>query len=187
MNEEERYLFEVQGYLHVPQVLTADELRRLNSSVDQCGPPKPPAPGTGILRGLSDLLSRPVPLSEPFRELLDHPVIAPRLDEMIGEGHRLDMNPVGILMDAGDDGGPLHGGGADRASLVQSAFFHANRFYTGMVVVEFFLAAEGPGDGGLGIIGGSHKAELPLPDSMTQPTGSRGETAILLTPPCHLY
>ena len=166
MDDEERYLFETQGFLHIPQALSPDELRRLNASVDSSPhPPKPPAPG--LLPQLTDLLAAwPRPASEPFRELLDHAAIAPRLDEMLGEGHRLDMDPVAIVMSAGDGGGPLHGGGSDRASLVQSAFWHAGRFYTGMLVVEFFLAAEGPGDGGLGTIAGSHKAELPLPASI---------------------
>ena len=63
-------------------------------------------------------------------------------------------------------GASLHGGGADRGSLINSSFFHAGQFYTGMVVVVFFLAPEGPGDGGLGIVRGSHKAELPMPPSV---------------------
>lgn len=53
-------------------------------------------------------------------------------------------------MGKGMGGGGLHGGGADRASLINSSFFNAGQFYTGMVVVVFFLAPEGPGDGGLG-------------------------------------
>jgi hypothetical protein len=132
---------------------------RLNASVDAS--PKPAA-SAGLLPQLTDLLATP----GPFRELLDHQAIAPRLDEILGAGHRLDMEPVGIVMETGDAGGPLHGGGSDRASFAQSAFWHAGRFYTGMVVVEFFLTPQGPGDGGLGIISGSHKAELPLPASM---------------------
>ena len=131
MDEEERYLFEVQGYLHIPAALDASELQRLNASVDGSPqPPTPPAPG--LLPQLTDLLAWPRPLSEPFRELLDHPSIAPLLDEILGEGHRLDMDPVAIVTEQGEAGGPLHGGGADRASMVQSAFWHAGRFYTGM-------------------------------------------------------
>ena len=42
MDEEERYLFEVQGYLHIPAALDASELQRLNASVD--GSPQPPTP-----------------------------------------------------------------------------------------------------------------------------------------------
>ena len=154
MDEEERYLFETQGYLHVSNALSSAEVARLNSCVD--GSPHPPTAAPGLLPQLTDLLAWEAPLSGPFRELLDHRAIAPRLDEILGEGHRLDMDPVGIVMDEGDPGGPLHGGGADRASFAQSAFWHAGRFYTGMVVVEFFLAPQGPGDGGLGIISGSH-------------------------------
>ena len=163
MDDEERYLFETQGYLIVPNALSRAEVARLNDSVDAS--PKPRA-AAGFLPQLTALLAQESRVSRPFRELLDHRSIAPRLDEILGEGHRLDMEPVGIVMEAGDEGGPLHGGGSDRASFAQSAFWHAGRFYTGMVTVEFFLTPQGPGDGGLGIISGSHKAELPLPASM---------------------
>ena len=44
--------------------------------------------------------------------------------------------------------------------------FHAGHFFTGLTVVEVMLADEGPGDGGLCLVPGSHKVRrspLPVP------------------------
>ena len=108
---------------------------------------------------ITGMLGWEQPWGDPFRELMDYEPVASRLDDILGKGHRMDHSPVCITMEKGMAGAALHGGGADRASLINSSFFHAGEFYTGMVVVVFFLAQEGPGDGGLGIIRGSHKVK----------------------------
>ena len=108
---------------------------------------------------ITGMLGWEQPWGDPFRELMDYEPVASRLDDILGKGHRMDHSPVCITMEKGMAGAALHGGGADRASLINSSFIHAGEFYTGMVVVVFFLAQEGPGDGGLGIIRGSHKVK----------------------------
>ena len=65
-------------------------------------------------------------------------------------------------MEKGTEGGTLHGGGIERPNFSEAYFFKYGRIYTGLTVVEYMLADEGPGDGGLAIIPGSHKANLPL-------------------------
>ena len=181
MDEDERYLWELQGYLRIRGALPPSLLAELNANVGKA--PVPPrefekgaraANGEGVPRrvDINGMLGWDQPLAQPFRELLDHPPVSSRLDDILGHGHRLDHSPVCITMGKGMGGGGLHGGGADRASLINSSFFKAGQFYTGMVVVVFFLAPEGPGDGGLGIIRGSHKAELPMPKSIRGQVGS---------------
>ena len=39
--------------------------------------------------------------------------------------------------------------------------------FCGLTVVEFQLADEGPGDGGLAVIPGSHKTNFPLPEKLS--------------------
>lgn len=46
--------------------------------------------------------------------------------------------------------------------------FKAGRIYSGLIVCEFFLADEPPGAGGLAIVPGSHKSELPLPRGLSR-------------------
>jgi ectoine hydroxylase-related dioxygenase (phytanoyl-CoA dioxygenase family) len=40
------------------------------------------------------------------------------------------------------------------------------KIYTSLTLVEFSLADEGPGDGGLALVPGGHKANYPIPESL---------------------
>ena len=177
MNDDEKYLFDLNGYLVLRQVLGADEVAEMNAGIDQhvdqvqqrdgslVAESKALA-GSSHRKDLSGMLSWERPWCEPFRRLLAHPAIKPHLDGILGEGYRLDHGPGLIAMDNGCEGGTLHGGGVERTDLSEAYFFKAGRIYTGLTVVEFLLADEGPGDGGVAVIPGSHKANLSCPRSM---------------------
>ena len=53
-------------------------------------------------------------------------------------------------MDAGCEGGMLHGN-FDNSPY----FYREGKIFTGLTVVEFLLADEGPGDGGICMVPGS--------------------------------
>ena len=92
--------------------------------------------------------------AEPFRELLCHPRIKPALETVLGIHYRMDHNPDLMTMDAGDDGHYLHGGNYEATASGGTLFsyaFHGGRMHSGMLVVEFMLADEGPGDGGVAV------------------------------------
>jgi len=177
MNEDEKYLFDLNGYLVLREVLTAEEVKQLNDGIDQhirqlnemdrslSGSSKALA-GTSHRKDMGGMLSWEQPWCEPYRNLLVHPAIKPYLEEILGEGYRLDHGPGLIAMDSGCEGGTLHGGGVERVNLSEAYFFKHGRIYTGLTVVEFLLADEGPGDGGVSVIPGSHKANLPCPKRM---------------------
>jgi hypothetical protein len=72
-------------------------------------------------------------------------------------------------MQPGGDGNTLHGGGYDRyrkGGFLEGYQFHSGRMFAGMVVVEFMLADEGPGDGGVAVVQGSHKSNYAAPLSL---------------------
>ena len=99
--------------------------------------------------------------AEPFRELLCHPRIKPALETILGTHYRMDHMPDLMTMDAGDDGHYLHGGNYEafgRGGTLYSYAFHGGRMHSGMLVVEYMLADEGPGDGGVAVVQGSHSA-----------------------------
>ena len=52
-------------------------------------------------------------------------------------------------MDAGAEGGTLHGGGYDGGRHGEGYNYKSGRIMTGLTVVEYLLADEGPGQGGL--------------------------------------
>jgi hypothetical protein len=83
------------------------------------------------------------PFCVPFRDMLAHPGTIPHLNTILGEGWRLDHGPGLIAMDKGCSGGMLHGN-FDNAPY----FYREGRIFTGLCVIEYLLADEGPGDGG---------------------------------------
>jgi hypothetical protein len=177
MNEDEKYLFDLNGYLVLKDVLSADEVAKLNQGIDHHSDQISEidgslAGGSKVLEGtsrrkdLGGMLAWERPWCEPWRKLLVHPQVKPYIEGVLGEGYRLDHGPGLIAMDAGCEGGTLHGGGIERDNFSEAYFFKNGRIYTGLTVVEYLLADEGPGDGGVAVVPGSHKANLACPRSM---------------------
>ena len=177
MNEDEKYLFDLNGYLVLRGVLTKEDVELCNAGIDHhidqlneregsLAGGSASLAGTSHRRDLGGMLGWERPWCEPFRRLLAHPVIVPYLNTSLGEGYRLDHGPGLIAMDEGCEGGTLHGGGVERQNLSEAYFFKNGRIYTGLTVVEFLLADEGPGDGGVAVLPGSHKANLACPQSL---------------------
>ena len=96
--------------------------------------------------------------AEPFRALLCHPNIKPTLETVLGLGYCMDHSPDLMTCEAGDDGHSLHGGNYEafgRGGTLYSYSFSAGRMHARMLVVEYMLADEGPGDGGVALVQGS--------------------------------
>ena len=96
MNEYEKYFFDLNGYLVVEDVLTVDELAKLNESIDQNqeqiqirSAEQTLSRGSTALVGkqgrgdLGGMLTWPKPWCEPFRALLDHERILPYLLDLL--------------------------------------------------------------------------------------------------------
>lgn len=172
MTEDERYLFDLNGYLILRGVLSSDEVQRCNESLDHHSEKllensaHLPAGDEGHRIEVKSMLAWERPWCEPFRNLLVHPNVTPYLESILSEGYRFDHGPWLIAMNKGAPDSYLHGGGVERPNLLESYFFKDGRIYTGLTVVEFMLADEGPGNGGLAVIPGSHKANLRCPKSM---------------------
>lgn len=173
MNDREKYLYDIQGYLVVPNFLTPDEVDRLNESFDNnidkmtedgnsnTGNSK--ALTTGRKRGLySGMLAWEKPHCQPFRDLLVHQKSIPYLDTLFGRGWRMDHSPFALFSHKGDEGLILHGPGNDYFGLA-AYHFKNGKIRTGMVVFQFQLADVNPGDGGFCAVPGSHKSNFPLP------------------------
>ena len=95
--------------------------------------------------------------AEPFRALLCHPKIKPTLETVLGTNYRMDHMPDLMTCETGDDGHSLHGGNYEafgRGGTLYSYSFSAGRMHSGMLVVEYILADEGPGDGGVCVVPG---------------------------------
>jgi hypothetical protein len=177
MTDDERYLFDLTGYLVIRDALSSEEVELCNKAidhhVDQLREREGSlAGGSEALEGSSQrldmggMLAWDHPWCETFRDMLIHPSVLSYLQGILGSGYRLDHGPGLIAMDPGCEGGTLHGGGIERSDLSEAYFFKNNRIYTGLTVVEYLLADEGPGEGGVAVVPGSHKANIACPREM---------------------
>ncbi len=172
MSTDEKYLFDLVGFVIVRDVLSEEHLEVANAAIDASELTQSAEYfGDSVaLKGQNsstrlgsngNLLELPKPFSDPFREMLAHPKTIPHLNTILGEGWRLDHGPGLIAMDKGCSGGMLHGN-FDNAPY----FYREGKIFTGLCVIEYLLADEGPGDGGISVVPGSHKANLACPHNM---------------------
>ena len=173
VNDEQRYLFDVFGYLVIPDVLTMAQVEELRDTLRQPTEQFDPADHKVV----------PLHWSKVWRDMLDLPTLSPILEELIGNHglrggqearskkdrtvevlptFRLDHINVHTHVGRGFKGGMLHGGSLNTGG---SQFFgyHDGRFYNGLVSVSFELYDTRANGGGFGCIPGTHKGNLPLP------------------------
>ena len=153
MNAEEKYLFDLKGYVNIEGVLDADDLTELNALIDAQNYADPADDNIHSQR-FGGFLSWE---NDAFRKLLNHPCLA----EIVGPKFRLD-HVYGILMKEGNPGGTLHGGGTPYDPS-QYYVFRNDRMYNGLTVVSWALTNMLPEHGGFCCIPGSHKSNYPCP------------------------
>src|SRR5438132_8637775 len=155
MNDEQRYLFDLRGYLVVERVLTSGDVAELNAIHDRQSLP-PPDVSIESQRFAGFFL-----WDAAYRRLIDHPRILPLLKEVLGPDLRLD-HAYGIKMRAGTDGLALHGG---NTPYDPPEYYHVRngRIYCGLTVTTYALCDVPAGSGGFCCVPGSHKATFPLP------------------------
>jgi hypothetical protein len=165
MTPEERYLFDVQGFLVIEDVLSREEVGELNRLLDEYDLWRNKGTGRFFELWTNDphfITVGPVhQWDEPFRRLLDHPKTLPYLEALLGPKLRYDHGHA-LLMHKGSTHLRLHGGGApfapDDYYLVRDG-----RMFSGLTSVSFALTDAEPGKGGFAAIPGSHKANFPCP------------------------
>jgi ectoine hydroxylase-related dioxygenase (phytanoyl-CoA dioxygenase family) len=168
VNDDERYLFDLMGYLVVEDVLTAAELRELNELIDRkdVWARYEREQSANPTRAFNYHVGPLHTWEEPFRRLIGQPKIVPYLGEMIGPGYRYDHG-YAIFMKQGGEQHRLHGGGTPYEPE-ECYHWRNGRMYNGLVVVSYALGDVGPGDGGFAAVPGSHKANLPCPERIKE-------------------
>tara|TARA_A100001037_G_scaffold304080_1_gene339794 strand:+ start:39 stop:809 length:771 start_codon:yes stop_codon:yes gene_type:complete len=148
MTEEEKFVFDLDGYIVIKDVLTETEVETINEITDQKQKAKDEGKDIG----------RPSTWGPLFRDMLDHPKVLPYLLEVIGPTVRIDHDYT-IFMEKGQSRGRLHGG--DNGTEGDHWYkYHDGVIRTGLTVVTFFGAPAGPGDGGFCCIPGTHKTNF---------------------------
>ena len=157
MTEREKFWFDLQGFLVVPNFLSKDELESLNQSVDACEDLKGKdgnsnTAGSEALAGthkrgmFSGMVSWPKPHCIPFRELIVHPKAIPYLNTMHGRGWRLDHAPFILTSDYGTEGLVIHGSTNRHFDGSQYYTYRNGQIRCGMVVLQYQLTDVEEGD-----------------------------------------
>lgn len=153
MTLEEKFIFDLQGYIVVKNVLSQAEVDELNAIADQ-----KMADQEEVSNGLK--IPRRVSLwGKPFQNLFDHPNMIPYLSELLGPQFRADHD-YGIFMRQGGRKGGLHGG--DHRAGTHYYKYRDGVMRNGLTVVVYFLAPAPPGSGGFCCVPGSHKSNFAL-------------------------
>ena len=176
----ERYLFDLNGYLVVPDALSADELAACNATLDQAQGfvgstfrghvylHNDPARQEGIM------LQQMYEAGPVWERMIDHPSWFAKAVHFIGaddpenfDGHH---GPAFIDECFATIRGPgqalrLHSGG--HMGTIRTQYrFHAGKFHCGQVNVLIALNDIGSGDGATMVIPGSHKSNLRHPQTV---------------------
>lgn len=157
MNEHERYLFDLQGFLAVPDALDGAQLAALNAIFDEHIAAEV-EPGQSTRR-----FGRLLGWGEEVRNLIDNPRITPYLQELLGSKFRLDHDYADLIRSGKSPiGAGLHGG-SHPFDPAQYYHFRDGKMHNGLTVVAYNLKDVHPGDGGFGCVPGSHKSNFPFP------------------------
>ncbi len=184
MNETQRYLFDLNGYLVLRNVLSSEELAALNGAVDAAGVPQLLERTSYVHTGFpaletpnEDEAAGPVDIvnglltdwGQEFRNLVDHPTVLPCLEAMLGPGLRLDHSYAIFMRTGAGATSPhhLHNGGTP-FDPSQYYLVRDGQIFNGLVVVSFALTDVGPDDGGFCVIPGSHKSNFPMPSEIRE-------------------
>ena len=143
MNKEWAYGFDVSGFVHLPGVLTAADVEACNRAIDAVGCNE-------------EGLAWTAPQGEPFRMLMDHPVLKSCLEALCGKGYMVDEQPAMILAGPEAAGGvPLTAGDPERNCRLRYVSQSSGRICHGLRVV-WCLEATRPGEEGIVLVPASH-------------------------------
>ena len=181
MTDDEKYLFDINGYLLVRGVLSEQEVAACNEAIDHHQHLIRERTGKLSLSGNSEalngitgrgalggLLAWARPWCEPFRAMIAPPQIVPDLHVILGLGYRMDHNAGLITMREGAEGHILHGSSGPGFDPHQYYIFRNGQMHNGLTVVAWQFADVNEGDGGLCLIPGSHKGNYPCPQSIRE-------------------
>ncbi len=178
MNQHEKYLFDLRGYIVVRNAITTAQIDDLSTRLEVHRTEKNPFFGSDRTRfnGSEDLAWTASSMLEwggCYIDLIDLPTIRPYLEILLGQNYRLDHDYIKIDSRKQNRKLYLHGGGqgaGGASDLVgptdggQCYYRFSNgRFFNGLVAVAFELDTVPPGQGGFACIAGSHKVNLELP------------------------
>jgi len=179
MTEAERYLFDLNGFVIIRNVLSPHEIAQANAAIDarrhlmversdaalRNAVPGSRMYGTGPGRqDLGRVLEWGATDSRVFQSILAHPRLVPLFHGILGMGYRMDHLPFVIAQNQGAEGFQLHGGTIDCTSGEYNPHLaytcHHGTIRSALLGCNVMLTDHNAGDGGFCIVPGSHKSNF---------------------------
>ena len=178
MNDHEKYLFDLRGYIVVKGALTAEQVADLSERLEARRKAKGRLGSDRTIFGAEagPAWSAPSLLEwgGTYIDLIDLPAIAPYLETLLGVGYRLDHDYINVVNAEHPSKLYLHGGGQGAGGPRDvvgptdggQCYYRYNngRFFNGLLTVAFELNDVTPSSGGFACVAGSHKGNFALPD-----------------------
>ncbi len=158
LTDEQKFLFDLEGYIVLPGVLGAAECDTLSELADRAWPR---GAGDGLFRRAEGISL----WDQSLLNLMDHPKLLPVMADLIGSRLRIDHDYC-IFMQKGAPSQMIHGG--PRRIETDHWYHYADGVIrNGLTVATYALTDSDEGDGGFVCVPGSHKTNfmqhLPLP------------------------
>ena len=170
MTPEQRYFFDVTGYLHLPGVLAGDDLASAQEAADRyisLSPDDwPPGFGADLERQDHTGYEHGFAFDKALEDLTRHPATWPILMELTDHRPRfgsgtLMRNRHGHLFH------PLHAGwNYNHRPDTRRLWVEDGKIRCTAFIFFFYLTDVFPGDGGFMVLPGSHKSNFPKPKDM---------------------
>ena len=181
MNAKQKYLFDLNGYLHLKNVLAETELSSAQKAIDRLletpSDKLPPGIERNNLAGAENgdtSFSNGFSADKSLESLTWHPVTRPIISELTGGKPRFNRGSLIVNMHHNQKMTRLHCAREDcgwqtRRYGVKDGHIHCNDF-----ICFFYFTDVNPGDGGVVVLPGSHKSEFERPQisyTHTDPDG----------------
>ena len=163
MDAKETFLFDLQGYITLPNALNSDELEQLNALLDEHAAEDCDADMQTHRFGVNSL-GELLEWGAPYRKLIDNPRISPYLSELLGSHFRLDHLYLDVIRSGKSPNGTYLHGASGHYDPSMYYHFVGGKMRNGLTVVAYNLKDVNPADGGFGCVPGSHKSNYPFPD-----------------------
>ncbi|MGA1196528.1 MAG: phytanoyl-CoA dioxygenase family protein [Candidatus Latescibacterota bacterium] len=161
MTERQKYLFDLQGYLLVENVLSHAECDEAIAKIKSLAKPMAKTPDGYDANGTWENVAGLYEAGQPFINLINQPDITAVLTEIIGPALRCE-SCYSFVRHKGCPPFEMHGG--HRGGRVNFRYaVHNGQIYTGLTVVSIALQDISEADGGFACIPGSHKSDFSVP------------------------
>ena len=165
MTAKQKYLFDLNGYLHIKDVLAADELSNAQAAIDRLlkmSPDKLPL-GIGRSDGDNTSFSHAFSADKSLEVLTWHPVTRPIINELTGGKPRFCRGRLTINTHHNQKLVRMHCAREDCGWQTRQYAVKDRHIYCDDFLCFFYFTDVYPGDGGLVVLPGSHKSEFERP------------------------